>query len=160
MFWLLRGNCCGIFVDGTRLIDCQLRRDQIHILLLSESRRTRQTRDARPLLVYCWATVYDGGPTVNQHWVNVFDGEAARGTHHTWGTIAYSRWAAVWDVGPSFIHSTIVLMRWFIPRLFVWIVFRWVIFLYLPWPRHSDSGFRANYIDIHASQGCMYVLIW
>ena len=24
-----------------------------------------------PLLFQCWATVYDGGPAMNQHWVNV-----------------------------------------------------------------------------------------
>ena len=27
-------------------------------------------RDADPMLVYCRASVADGGPTVNQHWVN------------------------------------------------------------------------------------------
>ena len=25
----------------------------------------------RPLLVYCWSTVYDAGPTLNQHWFKV-----------------------------------------------------------------------------------------
>ena len=31
----------------------------------------RQTRNVRPMLISCWATVGDGGPTWNQHWVNV-----------------------------------------------------------------------------------------
>ena len=160
MFWLLRGNCCGIFVDGTRLIDCQLRRDQTHILLLSESRLTRQTGDARPMLVYCWATVCDGGPTVNQHWVNVFDEEAVRGTHHTWGTVAYSRWAAVWDVGPSFnsryANGSYVLVNTAFVSLNRLSLSNLAIFTLAS---SSDSGFRANYIDIYASQGCMYVFI-
>ena len=32
---------------------------------------SRQTRDIDPKLVYCWATVADGGPTFSQHWVDV-----------------------------------------------------------------------------------------
>ena len=29
------------------------------------------TRDVYPMLVQCWNDVVDGGPTLNQHWVNV-----------------------------------------------------------------------------------------
>ena len=32
---------------------------------------TQQTRDIDPMLVQCWASVVDDGPTLNQHWVNV-----------------------------------------------------------------------------------------
>ena len=32
---------------------------------------TQQTRDIEPLLVQCWSTVYDAGPTLNQQWLNV-----------------------------------------------------------------------------------------
>ena len=32
---------------------------------------TQQTRDIEPMLVYCWADVADGVPTLNQHWFNV-----------------------------------------------------------------------------------------
>ena len=32
---------------------------------------TQQTCDVDPTLVYCWSTVYDVGPTVNQRWANV-----------------------------------------------------------------------------------------
>ena len=32
---------------------------------------TQQTRDIHPLLVQFWASVVDGGPTLNQQWVNV-----------------------------------------------------------------------------------------
>ena len=32
---------------------------------------TYVTRIFDPMLVYCWATVYDAGLTVNQHWINV-----------------------------------------------------------------------------------------
>ena len=28
------------------------------------------TKDNQPLLFQCWATVYDGGPALKQHWVN------------------------------------------------------------------------------------------
>ena len=30
----------------------------------------QQTRDIYPMLFQCWATVFDAGPTLNQHWVN------------------------------------------------------------------------------------------
>ena len=32
---------------------------------------TQQTRDIEPLLIQCWASVVDGGPTLNQQWLNV-----------------------------------------------------------------------------------------
>ena len=31
----------------------------------------QQTRDVKSLLVRCWANVADGGPALDQHWVNV-----------------------------------------------------------------------------------------
>ena len=31
----------------------------------------RKTRDIEPVLGYCWASVEDGGPTLNQHWLSV-----------------------------------------------------------------------------------------
>ena len=31
----------------------------------------QQTRDIVPMLVQCWSTVYDAGPTLNQQWNNV-----------------------------------------------------------------------------------------
>ena len=31
----------------------------------------QQTRDIEPMLVQYWADVVDGGPTSNQHWLNV-----------------------------------------------------------------------------------------
>ena len=32
---------------------------------------SQQTQDIHPMLVRCWASVVDGGPALNQHWVNV-----------------------------------------------------------------------------------------
>ena len=32
---------------------------------------TQQTRDLHPMLFQCWASVEDGGPALEQHWVNV-----------------------------------------------------------------------------------------
>ena len=32
---------------------------------------SQQTRDIVPILVQCWFTVYDAGPTLNQQWDNV-----------------------------------------------------------------------------------------
>ena len=32
---------------------------------------SQQTRDIIPMLVQCWFTVYDAGPTLNQQWDNV-----------------------------------------------------------------------------------------
>ena len=31
----------------------------------------KQTRGAEPVLVLCWASLADGGPELDQHWVNV-----------------------------------------------------------------------------------------
>ena len=31
----------------------------------------QQTRGIEPMLFQCWSTVYDGGPTLKQHWLNV-----------------------------------------------------------------------------------------
>ena len=31
---------------------------------------TQQTRGIYPMLLQCWATVEDGGPTLKQHWMN------------------------------------------------------------------------------------------
>ena len=33
--------------------------------------RSQETRDIEALLVQCWASVVDGGPTLNQQWLNV-----------------------------------------------------------------------------------------
>ena len=30
---------------------------------------SRHTQDVEPMLVLCWPTVYDAGPTMNQYWV-------------------------------------------------------------------------------------------
>ena len=32
---------------------------------------TQQTRGIKPVLILCWASVADGGPELDQHWVNV-----------------------------------------------------------------------------------------
>ena len=34
-------------------------------------RITQQTRHIKPMLFYCWPTVFDAGPTSKQHWINV-----------------------------------------------------------------------------------------
>ena len=31
---------------------------------------SQKTRDADPMLVQCWTTVFDTGPASNQHWFN------------------------------------------------------------------------------------------
>ena len=30
-----------------------------------------RTRHVDPMLAYCWQSVYDAGPTLRQHWINV-----------------------------------------------------------------------------------------
>ena len=35
------------------------------------SRSVQRTRDVQPLLVQSWANVFDAGPTLYQHWLNV-----------------------------------------------------------------------------------------
>ena len=32
---------------------------------------TKPAQDVDPALLQCWPTVADGGPTLNQHWINV-----------------------------------------------------------------------------------------
>ena len=44
--------------------------DLYNIPIMSD-RYTQQSWDICPMLVWCWATVFDAGPTSNQHWVNV-----------------------------------------------------------------------------------------
>ena len=34
-------------------------------------RRKKPTQNACQMLVYCWANVYDVGPTLNQHWADI-----------------------------------------------------------------------------------------
>ena len=36
------------------------------------AKTSQQTRYINPMLVQCWASVKDGGPTLYQHWVNVW----------------------------------------------------------------------------------------
>ena len=40
------------------------------VCVISHSLDYKQTRGIDPILVQCWATVYDDGPTLNQYWVN------------------------------------------------------------------------------------------
>ena len=32
---------------------------------------SQQTQDAEPMLVWCWSSVYNAGPTSNQHWLKI-----------------------------------------------------------------------------------------
>ena len=50
---------------------------------LESSARAQQTWDGGPTLVYCWPTVYDVGPTVNQRWA-MFVGGCRTGTTIRW----------------------------------------------------------------------------
>ena len=44
----------------------------VHCLpLVSREMSSQQTRDLHPMLVQCWPTVYDVGPTLKQHWMSV-----------------------------------------------------------------------------------------
>ena len=45
--------------------------DAVPFIKLSKGGFTQQTRDIESLLVQCWASVVDGGPTLNQQWLNV-----------------------------------------------------------------------------------------
>ena len=38
---------------------------------LGPSTYKTQTRDIDTMLFYCWSTVYNAGPTLIQHWINV-----------------------------------------------------------------------------------------
>ena len=50
---------------------------------------TQQIQEVEPMLVYCWPTGYDAGPTLNQHWFNflcllgsgIYDPLASSGLH-------------------------------------------------------------------------------
>ena len=50
-----------------------------NILVILIHRSSQQTRDTEPMLVYCWASVVDGGTTLNQHWLN---GSCLLGSHN------------------------------------------------------------------------------
>ena len=41
-------------------------------LYIAHTATTQQpTRCLQPMVIYCWATVADGGPTINHHWIHV-----------------------------------------------------------------------------------------
>ena len=44
---------------------------------------SQQTGDIDPVLDQCWATVYDAGPTLVQHWVDVSCVMQSRSCDHT-----------------------------------------------------------------------------
>ena len=44
--------------------------------------RSQQTRDIHPLLLQCWASVYDAGPTLNQQWGQCWANEFMRLSCH------------------------------------------------------------------------------
>ena len=39
--------------------------------LLYAALQCQPTRDIEPMLAQCWASDVDGGPTLNQHWLNI-----------------------------------------------------------------------------------------
>ena len=39
--------------------------------LLKCSISAQEIQDGYPMLVQCWASVYDAGPTSNQHWITL-----------------------------------------------------------------------------------------
>ena len=49
------------------MITCTLITHQVRLVSMG----SQQTRDVQPMLVQCWPTVFDAGPTLFQHWVNV-----------------------------------------------------------------------------------------
>ena len=50
---------------------CRKREQYYPRLMTNVALPSKQTRDADPMLVYCWASVEDAGPTLNQRWVNI-----------------------------------------------------------------------------------------
>ena len=42
-----------------------------HLLIYEALNLTVETRGVEPVLVLCWASVANGGPELDQHWVNV-----------------------------------------------------------------------------------------
>ena len=59
--WVL---CCWRYLDEPAL-------DALH-------RIPQQTRNADPILVYCWASVGDNGPTLNQYWSSAYEGSCVK----------------------------------------------------------------------------------
>ena len=60
---LTRAKCAGWNNVSLMLVYCLPRFPNIN-------RPTQQTRGIHPMLLQCWASVEDGGPTLKQHWVN------------------------------------------------------------------------------------------
>ena len=67
------------------------------------SDNTQQTWDVGPTLIYCWPTVYDVGPTVNQRRTNVSCFLGRQNTQQTRGIhpMLFQCWASVEDGGPT-----------------------------------------------------------
>ena len=64
-----------------------------HLAASTHYHINQQNRDVGPTLVYCWADVVDGGPTVNQRWADV---SCLLGDSFTLA----QHWLKVRDVGP------------------------------------------------------------
>ena len=61
---------CRIFIEQWRM-HCRHQHTRRGLHPHWPNSGTQQTRDIHPRLVQCWTSVVDGGPTLNQSWVNV-----------------------------------------------------------------------------------------
>ena len=59
-----------LFVMALLLLKCKSFGNIIMICDISGT-QSKTPADVDPMLVYCWSTVYDAGPTLSQHWVDV-----------------------------------------------------------------------------------------
>ena len=61
--------CISLVVPPGECVDVRLDvRVKRHLVAVVET--TQQTHVINSMLVYCWPTVYDVGPMINQHWIN------------------------------------------------------------------------------------------
>ena len=64
--FILSGYCLNIHTSSG-VIPVMRRKSYIMYILCT----SQQTLDVVPMLLWCWASVADGGLTSNQHWLNV-----------------------------------------------------------------------------------------
>ena len=67
----MRSNTCEDCSHATSINNWFNQGGYIYLWFNTLCLLTQQTRDVQPMLVQCWASVEDDGPTLYQHWLNV-----------------------------------------------------------------------------------------
>ena len=107
--WLLTNGSTAIIIFNSFSAGILYRRQNLTSKDGPHSERveyiTPQTRNAEPMLFYCWPRVVDDGPTLNQHWLNA---SCLQGCHGIL-VVLNVNWSSWWH-RPN--HTLFVMHTW------------------------------------------------